>query len=350
MAPDRTLRAVRVAVEAWAAEVVPAGRGRYVRELLKAWERMDTGHEIVPLTARRPWEVARAARGFDVLFTTTSYLAAVLSPVPSVAFVHDLIAFDRANKPPRGALLERVTLPLAVRRTRLLLCNSHATRNALLARYPRARAEVTQLAVGDEFAHATPARRERPYVLSAGTLEPRKNLLRLIAAFTQLPAALQDTHDLVLVGAHGWQTARIEEAIERHARFIVPLGFVSDEELASLYAGAAAVAYPSLEEGFGFPILEAMAAGAPVLTSDRSSMPEVGGDAAVYCDPTSVASIRDGLVKVLTADRERMAAAGREQVKRFSWERTARETLDYLTSVTSTLDAGKSRARNDPSK
>ena len=349
---------MRIAVEAWAAAEVPAGRGRYERELLRAMAALEPPHEIVLFAAepwgelpfewrlgpKRPWEVARAARGFDVLFTPTSYLAAALAPVPAVAFVHDLIAFDRANKPPHGAVLERLTLPLAVRRCPLLLCNSHATRAALKRRYPQARAEVTQLAAGPGFEGATPARRDRPYVLSAATLEPRKNLPRLIEAFAGLPG---DTHDLVLVGARGWRSAEIDEAIERHR--VVVTGFVSDEELQSLYAGAAAVAYPSLEEGFGFPILEAMAAGTPVLTSDRSSMPEVGGDAAVYCDPTSVESIRDGLIEVLSADRERLAAAGRAQVARFSWERCARETLAYLTSVTSTLAAGNSRARNVPS-
>ena len=330
---------MRIAVEAWAATGVPAGRGRYVRELLGAFERIEHLHEIVALTERRPWEVARAARGADVLFTTTSYLAAVLSPVPAVAFVHDLIAFDRANQPPRGALLERVTLPLAVRRARMLLCNSHATRRALLARYPKARAEVTLLAAGEGFDGAEPARRERPYILSAATLEPRKNLARLVEAFAQLP----DTHDLLLVGGKGWGN----EEIPARANVVVT-GFVPDEELERLYAGAAAVAYPSLEEGFGFPILEAMAAGTPVLTSDRSSMPEVGGDLAVYCDPTSVDSIRDGLLAVLAAERD--PAALRAHAATFSWERTARETLDYLTSVTSTLDAGKSRPRNVPSK
>jgi glycosyltransferase involved in cell wall biosynthesis len=347
---------MRIAVEAWAAAEVPAGRGRYLRELLRAIAALETEHEIVLLGREpweevpfewrlgpaRPWEVARAARGFDVLFAPTSYLACALSPVPSVGVVFDMVVFDKANKPPRGAFLERLTLPLAVRRANKLLCISEATRTALLTRYPRSRAVTTLLAAGAGFADAQPAQRPRPYILSAATLEPRKNLPRLIEAFAQLP----DTHDLVLVGTRGWRNAELDAAIERHD--VVVTGFVSDDELKCLYAGADAVAYPSLEEGFGFPILEAMTAGTPVLTSDRSSMPEVGGDAAVYCDPTSVESIRDGLVRVL-ADRERLIAAGRERAKLFSWERCARETLAYLTSTTSTLEAGNSRPRNEPS-
>ena len=329
---------MRIAVEAWAAAEVPAGRGRYLRELLRALERIDHPHEIVLLQERRPWDVARAARGFDVLFAPTSYLACALSPVPSVGVVFDMVVFDRANKPPRGALLERVTLPLAVRRARRLLCISEATRRALLSRYPKAPAAVTLLAAGEGFDRAEPARRDRPYILSAATLEPRKNLPRLVEAFAQLP----DTHDLLLVGGKGWRHPEIEARPN-----VVVTGFLPDEELKSLYAGAAAVAYPSLEEGFGFPILEALAAGVPVLTSNRSSMPEVGGDVAFYCDPESVESIRDGLVAVLGAPHD--AARGRAHAATFSWDRCARETLGYLTSVTSTLDAGNSRPRNEPS-
>lgn len=352
MAADRTLRAVRIAVEAWSAAEVPAGRGRYLRELLKAIAALAPPHEIVLFGAepwgdlpfewrlgpKRPWEVARAARGFDVLFAPTSYLACALSPVPSVGVVFDLVAFDRANKPPRGAYLERATLPLAARRADRLLCISEATRRALLARYPKAPAVTTLLAAGEGFASAEPARRERPYILSAATLEPRKNLPRLIEAFSRLGG----THDLLLVGGKGWRHPEIEARPD-----VVLTGYVPDDELKRLYAGADAVAYPSLEEGFGFPILEAMAAGTPVLTSNTSSMPEVGGDAAVYCDPASVESIHAGLVQVLANPPG--AEAMRAQVARFSWERCARETLAYLTSATSTLAAGNSRARNEPS-
>jgi glycosyltransferase involved in cell wall biosynthesis len=113
------------------------------------------------------------------------------------------------------------------------------------------------------------------------------------------------------------------------------LGFVPDADLPAVYAGAAVVAYPSLEEGFGLPVLEAMAAGAPVLTSNRSSLPEVGGDAACYVDPTSIAAIRDGLAALLTDPGRRvaMAVAGRNRAAQFSWTATARATLDALESV-----------------
>jgi glycosyltransferase involved in cell wall biosynthesis len=357
---------MRIGIEAWAAGEVPAGRGRYLRELLRHLAPLASAHELVlygheawadPALAAHPrcrWAlrsgtgprwltaVARAAaRDCDVLLAPTSYALCAAAPVPSVGVVFDLVAFDRRLSAPRGAMLERATLPLAVRRARSLLCISEATRAALVRRFPAAapRAIVTPLAADAAFAAAAPepevARRhglERPYVLSAATLEPRKNLPRLIEAFAGLEPGLRDRFDLVLVGGRGWRTDALDSSLARHAEFVRPLGFVPDAELPAVYAGAALVAYPSLEEGFGLPVLEAMAAGAPVLTSDRSSMPEVGGDAAYYVDPTSVESIRDGLAALLAdpGRRVEMAVAGRERAARFSWTATARISLDAL--------------------
>jgi glycosyltransferase involved in cell wall biosynthesis len=341
---------VRIAVEAWAAAEVAAGRGRYVRELLRALAALDTGHEWLLLT-REPWEelpgmrwvripwkgpvwqarAAAAARGADLLWATTSYALTGLSPVPAAATVYDFVAFHRELGAPRGAALERLTLPIAARRARRLLCISEATRDELVTRHPRtlAKAVVTPLAAGPDFTKAVkPASRDRPYVLSAATLEPRKNLPRLIEAFAQL-----DTDaELVLVGARGWRTEETDATIARHGARVAELGFVADEELAALYAGATAVAYPSLAEGFGLPVLEAMAAGAPVLTSDRSSMPEVAGDAAVLVDPTDVSAIRGGLARLLgdEALRATLSLRGRERAAQFTWERTARLTVEAL--------------------
>jgi glycosyltransferase involved in cell wall biosynthesis len=359
---------MRIAVEAWAAQEVPAGRGRYVRELLRAIRALDPEDLELVLLCREPWPgldlgprmrwrpvpgtgpvwTARAARvaraEADVLLATTSYALPALAPLPSVVVVYDFVAFDRALSPPAGSLLERLTLPPAVRRGRAFACISGATRDELVRRFPKAagRAHVTLLAADDHFARAAPdpavaARHgiDRPYVLSAATLEPRKNLPRLIEAFAALPPQLRDAHQLVLVGSRGWQTADLDASLERHRHLVHALGYVPDDELATLYAGAAVVAYVSLNEGFGLPVLEGMAAGAPVLTSDRSSMPEVGGDAAAYADPTSVASIRDALAALLTDPERRaaLAAAGRVRAQGFSWERTARETLDLVRAV-----------------
>jgi alpha-1,3-rhamnosyl/mannosyltransferase len=210
----------------------------------------------------------------------------------------------------------------------------------LVKRVPSAasRTRVIPLAAGAPFFDAHPdgvARRygiTRPYVLATGTLEPRKNLRRLIEAFAGLDPALRESHELVLAGAEGWQTRETLEAIGRNAGLVRALGHVPEADLPSLYAGATIFAYPSLREGFGLPVLEAMAAGVPVLTSDVSSLPEVGGEAVVYADPYSVESIRAGLRQLLeeTALRERLAKEGRERAATFRWSDAAKITLEVL--------------------
>jgi alpha-1,3-rhamnosyl/mannosyltransferase len=136
----------------------------------------------------------------------------------------------------------------------------------------------------------------------------------------------------VLAGARGWQEDETFAAVRRHADRVRTLGYVEDADLQALYRCASVFAFPSLGEGFGLPVLEAMAAGTAVLTSDRSSLPEVGGDAARYVDPLDVEAIRAGLAALLRdpAERARLAARGRARAEEFSWARTARETLAVL--------------------
>jgi glycosyltransferase involved in cell wall biosynthesis len=352
---------MRIAIDARAAAEVPAGRGRYVRELLRHLATLDADHRFV-LYARRPWQdqaidadarvgwrivsagepqwsalaAFHASRECDVVLATNSYLLAALARVPAAATVFDLTPFRRDVVLPRGAGFERVTLPLAVRRAASLLPISRATCEDLVARFPRAgsKATVIELAADAAFAQGGPsiAARygiEKPFVLALGTLEPRKNLPRLIDAFAGLPAEIRDEHELVLVGGAGWATGEIDASIARHRDLVRPLGHVPDADLPGLYRDAALFAYPSLFEGFGLPVLEAMTAGVAVVTSNVSSLPEVGGDAVRYADPYDVAAIRAALQALLRdpVERARLAAAGRERARAFSWERTARETL-----------------------
>ena len=353
------MAAVRIAIDARAAASVPAGRGRHVRELLRHLARLDAPHSYELLTHERwdgaaldsrfAWRAVRgrdpawvlpaalAARGADVLLATTSYLMAAVAPVPSVTIVYDFVAFDPTARAPRGSLFERATLPLAARRAKAFVCISEATRAELVARYPGLadRAHAVPLAADERFdgSGGDEARRklglERPYVLITGTLEPRKNLPRLIEAYAGLPADPRDRYELVLAGPRGWDLAETDASIARHAGSVRALGYVDDADLPGLYAGAELFCYPSLQEGFGLPILEAMGSGTPVLTSAVSSMPEVAGDAARLADPLDVGSIRAALAELLgdEALRASLAVRGRERARRFSWERTARETL-----------------------
>ncbi len=153
---------------------------------------------------------------------------------------------------------------------------------------------------------------QRPYVLVTGTVEPRKNLPRLIEAFAGLDERRRAGWTLVLAGAPGWDTDASFAAVAAHRELVRTLGFVPDADLACLYRQAELFCYLSLYEGFGIPVLEAMQSGVAVLTSSVSSMPEVGGDAARYADPTDVDDIRRALGELL----ERRRAAPRRRRRR----------------------------------
>jgi alpha-1,3-rhamnosyl/mannosyltransferase len=275
-----------------------------------------------------------------VFLSTNSYLTAWFTTVPTAIVVYDLVPFiEGAEAQARAARIERATIRPALQRAAALLCISEATRRDLVERFPRTadRASVIPLAADAHFADATiePARLDKPYVLAAGTLEPRKNLVALIEAWAALPEGIRDAHVLALVGPTGWDVDATLGAARARPGDVRLLGYVDDEELAALYAGCAAFAYPSLYEGFGLPVLEAMSAGAPVVTSATSSLPEVAGDAALLVDPRDVRAIRDALEAVLT-DPARAAAlrdAGRARAAEFSWERTATLTRQVLHDI-----------------
>lgn len=177
----------------------------------------------------------------------------------------------------------------------------------------------------------------RPYILFVSTLEPRKNVVRLIQAFDQLKTDRRIDHQLVLVGQKGWQFEPIFEAIAaspwRH--HIRHLDYLSDAEVAYCYQNADVFAYPSLYEGFGLPVLEAMTLGCPVVTANTSSLPEVAGDAALLVDPTSVEDLAEALGRVIgdRALRQAMIAQGHQQAAQFSWTRTAKLTLAAYRSL-----------------
>lgn len=165
----------------------------------------------------------------------------------------------------------------------------------------------------------------KDYFLSVGTREPRKNLKRLIEAFSKLPArTVPAGTQLVIVGPIGWGESLPTTA---NVRF---LGFVPDEDLAGLYSATQAFVYPSLYEGFGLPVLEALSCGCPVITSNVSSLPEVGGEAAIYVNPDKVAEITQALVAVNKLNLTQKSLA---QAQKFSWGKTAQETLKVYQEV-----------------
>ncbi len=168
-----------------------------------------------------------------------------------------------------------------------------------------------------------------PYVLAVGTLEPRKNLRRLIEAHAQLPLELRQAFPLVVVGSGGWKNERLLDCLQT-AEHVHLAGSADTQQLTKLYRGASVFVYPSLAEGFGLPILEAMACGTPVITSNVTSMPEVAGDAALLIDPEDSAAIAGALERVLTDEAlaAELSERGKRRVAEFSWHKAAAETLD----------------------
>jgi len=178
---------------------------------------------------------------------------------------------------------------------------------------------------------------DRPFILFVSTLEPRKNVVRLIQAFDQLKTDRRIDHQLVLVGQKGWQFEPIFEAIaaspwQHHIRH---LDYLSDAEVAYCYTQADVFAYPSLYEGFGLPVLEAMTLGCPVVTSNTSSLPEVAGNAALLIDPTSIGDLAEALGQVIgdRTLRQSLIDQGYRRAAEFSWSRTAQATLSAYRSL-----------------
>jgi glycosyltransferase involved in cell wall biosynthesis len=307
----------------------------------------------------KPWRMLvwlgqLAHAGFDrllpdgALFHATEHLLLPLRSVPSVLTVHDLIFrhLPEHHKPLNRRYLN-LTLPLYCRRATHIIAISECTRRDLTAAYnlPPEKVTVIHEAADPRFQPQTPHRviavrqhyglPER-YILFVGTIEPRKNLTRLLHAFEALHR--DDLCDgLVIVGKRGWLYGSFFAELERSpVRDAVVLpGYVPDEELPAIYAGARALAFPSLYEGFGLPALEAMACGAPVACSGTSSLPEVGGDAALYFDPNSEDSIADTLRQLLSEPdlRSELAQRGLERAAQFSWDRAAEETKAVYDAV-----------------
>lgn len=272
--------------------------------------------------------VERATGAVDVAHSTT--LIPLPSRAPAVVTVHDL-AFLRHPEyfTPRGNDVFRRALAAVRRRATLVLCSSAATmRDCVDAGIPAERCRVVHLGarrLGPAPDPAAPASPRGDALLFVGTLEPRKNLGRLLAALDRLgPSGPR----LRVAGAPGWGSPLdgLDDAVRRRVASRVEwLGEVSEARLAELYDGAAAVCAPSVMEGFGLPILEAMAHGAPVVTSRGSSTEEVAGGAAVLVDPLDVDAIAAGIADAL-GRRDELARAGLARAASMTWARAAART------------------------
>jgi glycosyltransferase involved in cell wall biosynthesis len=177
----------------------------------------------------------------------------------------------------------------------------------------------------------------KPYILFVGTIEPRKNVDILLDAYAQLPTSLRDHFELVVAGPVGWAAGPTVNRLRSKLPGVRLLGYVPERDLPAITAGATVFVYPSLYEGFGFPVAQAMAAGVPVITSNISSLPEVVGDAALLIDPRSSSELRAAMDRVLTspAVQEQLGKSAQQRARSFTWKKAAVESFEFFGRVVS---------------
>jgi glycosyltransferase involved in cell wall biosynthesis len=293
----------------------------------------------VSLLTSLPLVIGRS--GLDMLHAT--FVPPPWSPTAYVFTVHDISMFLHPEFYPAAVRWRMNRLILqGIRKARRILCISEHARDHVAEHFHIAadRLAVVHHGVGTQFHPIPPAQRQpvlttygihAPYVLHVGKLQARKNIVRLLHAFHQFRHAIQSDVKLVLAGRGTWTSPDIVDTMARlHLRdYVIELGHVDADDLPALYSGARMLAFPSLLEGFGLPVIEAMACGTPVLTSNVSCLPEIAGNAALLVNPYSVSDLADGMYRIFTDMplRETLLARGLERAQAFSWRQTARQTL-----------------------
>lgn len=379
---------MRVGIDYTSALRQRAGIGRYTRELVAALLSLEDAHQYaifaatggleasdwglgiqrsdvrlcsVPLSddwlarlwhrLRLPIPVEVITGSLDVFYSPDFALPPTLRGTKTLLTVHDLSFVHHPNAflPSLRRYLEDI-VPRSVDRADLVLADSAHTRSDLISLFDVSPQGVTIVYPGvDSRFSPEPELGERdrlrerygiadqPYILSVGTLQPRKNYLYLMEGFIRLPAHIGAGLQLLVAGGRGWLCDEIVAEADRHESIRL-LGFVEDEDLPALYRGACLFALTSLYEGFGLPVLEAMACGVPVVCSQTSSLPEVAGDAALLVDPLISDELTQAISRVLEDEnlREEMISRGLVQAASFTWERSARQLLDLIESLTNT--------------
>lgn len=373
----------KIAIDYTPAYQQGAGIGRYVRELINALARLDKqtdyrlfvsgvkpdqlNHHIIgqnflwkttPIPSKwltRIWHRAHISLpinrfvGDVSLYHATDFVLPPLSRnTKSVLTVHDLsfVRVPESANPKLKRYLDQV-VPRSISRATYVLADSQATKDDIIALYGTSSNKIGVLLSGvDErfkpseqslqLLHQKYHFPHKPYVLCVGTVQPRKNYERVITACCQLLDEGLD-FSLLIAGGRGWLDEPIYHTIQQlnmseHVHF---LGFVDDDDLPALYTHARCLAFPSLYEGFGLPVLESMACGTPVLTSNVSSLPEVAGKIAITVDPYDLDGIITGLRDLIldSQARDQRILEGLAHVKQFTWERSAQELMKVYQDI-----------------
>lgn len=359
------------------------GIGRYVRELISALSKIDTdiSYKLFVAGAKNPpdvrfpenfvWKNTRLSTRFLArawhrarlplpvefftgpvqLFHSTDF---VLPPTnkktKTILTVHDL-SFIRTPETasPRLRNYLNTVVPRSVKRADHILADSAATKADLMDVYGTASEKITVLlsGVNQQFHPVTDLQKlgqtrrkyqisDRPYIFAIGTVQPRKNYARLVQAISLLRAKGFDLQ-IVIAGGKGWLEDHIYHAIHNFKMddYVNFIGYADDNDIPALYSGSVCSSFVSLYEGFGFPVLESMACGTPVITSNVSSIPEVAGDVAPMVDPTDVDALSDRIEAILTDTtyRQLLVQRGLIHSRKFTWEESSNHLLDVYRQV-----------------
>ncbi len=369
---------MRIGIDARSLGPLRTGVGTYLSEILNCWPEEEGvefhpfSHQEVRFPMKRqfrcqtdsyrwglPWYLFRSHKimnqsSLDVFWGAQNLLPRKLpGEIPAVITIHDCVHLQAFNYSPSlpYRLLHRYFFPQSVRRSSRILAVSSFVAGEIQRYYGTASAkiEVTPLGVRESFRREqmnlektteTIARYkiEMPFILGVGTLEPRKNLRKLLQAFSKIPQNLQGKYQLVLVGKPGWRNRELMQQIRSHpqASQIRLTGYVPESDLPYFYAAAEMLVFPSFYEGFGLPVLEAMASGCPVISSNAASLPEVLGQAAIQIDPESPAEEwSKTITRLLSSEdlKDSLRSMGLLRARDFSWEKCAQQTLEVLKNV-----------------
>ncbi len=283
----------------------------------------------------------------DAMFFPDFSCPVTIQKVPKLAVIHDLVYLLQPEYVPEGhqAFLKSIVTQALQQATQLVV-NSESTKRDIVQAYAYPEANMTVIPPAVDHAQYRPVDRKQidaakqkynikgDYILFLSTLEPRKNVASIIKAYDMLAPELRTKYQLVLAGKKGWLDEEIEALCTKMGDRVLRTGRVDSEDKAALYSGASLFAFPSAYEGFGMPILEAMACGAPVVTSNISSMPEVAGEAAILVNPSDVHDIVQAFTKVLTDTKlaRQLSELGLKQAKQSSWEKSGQQLANVLRS------------------